>query len=74
MLGIELVKRDGLPNGALASAIMRQGLQDGLILLGGGSDGAVLSFAPPFIISDLEIEFLATKLADYLAFLPGSIS
>jgi 4-aminobutyrate aminotransferase-like enzyme len=74
MLGLELVKRDGSPYGALAAAIMRRGLQDGLILLGGGPAGAVLSFAPPFIISESEIEFLATKLADYLVFLPGSIS
>ncbi len=74
MLGLELVKRDGSPHGALASAIMRHGLQDGLILLGGGPDGAVLSFAPPFLISESEIEFLATKLTDYLALLPGSIS
>ena len=48
MLGVELVKRDGAPTASLASAIMRRGLQDGLILLGGGPDGAVLSFAPPF--------------------------
>jgi 4-aminobutyrate aminotransferase-like enzyme len=74
MLGVELVKPDGSPYGALATAIMRRGLQDGLILLGGGPAGAVLSFAPPFIISESEIEFLATKLIDYLAFLPGSIS
>ena len=47
MLGVELVKRDGSPYGALAAAIMRRGLQDGLILLGGGPAGAVLSFAPP---------------------------
>ncbi len=74
MLGLELVKRDGSPYGALAAAIMRRGLQDGLILLGSGPAGAVLSFAPPFVVSDSEIEFLVTKLADYLAFLPGSIS
>jgi len=74
LLGVELVKRDGSPYGSLVAAIMRQGLQDGLILLGGGLNGAVLSFAPPFGISNAEIEYLAAKLADYLAFLPGSIS
>ena len=47
-LGVELVKRDGEPYNSLAAAIMRQGLQDGLILLGGGLNGNVLSFAPPF--------------------------
>ena len=74
MLGVELVKPDGSPDGELASAIMRRGLQDGLILLGSGASGAVLSFAPPFGISEVEIEFLTRKLVDYLSFLPGSIS
>jgi 4-aminobutyrate aminotransferase-like enzyme len=74
LLGVELVKSDGEPYGSLAAAIMRQGLQDGLILLGGGAHGNVLSFTPPFGISDDEIKFLAAKLENYLAFLPGSIS
>jgi 4-aminobutyrate aminotransferase-like enzyme len=74
LVGVELVKPDGLPHGALAAAIMRRGLQDGLILLGGGPSGAVLSFAPPFAITNSEVEFLVAKLADYLALLPGSIS
>jgi 4-aminobutyrate aminotransferase-like enzyme len=74
LMGVELVKQDGEPYGSLAAAVMRQGLQDGLILVGGGQNGNVLSFAPPFAISDVEIEFLAAKLEDYLVFLPGSIS
>jgi 4-aminobutyrate aminotransferase-like enzyme len=74
LMGVELVKQDGEPYGSLAAAVMRQGLQDGLILVGGGQNGNVLSFAPPFAISDLEIEFLAAKLEDYLVFLPGSMS
>ncbi|MGA7214567.1 MAG: aminotransferase class III-fold pyridoxal phosphate-dependent enzyme, partial [Terrimicrobiaceae bacterium] len=74
LVGVELVKEDGSPFGSLAAAVMRKGLQDGLILLGGGQNGNVLSFAPPFAVSDAEIEFLAAKLEDYLAFLPGSIS
>ena len=52
---------------------MRQGLQDGLILLGGGLNGNVLSFAPPFSISSAEIEFLVEKLQTYFDLLPGSI-
>ena len=74
LAGIELIRQDGAPYGSLASAVMRRGLQDGLILLGGGQNDNVLSFAPPFAVSDAEIEFLAAKLEDYLAFLPGSIS
>lgn len=74
MLGMELVKPDGSPFGALAGAIMRRGLQDGLILLGGGPDGNVLSFSPPFALADDEIAFLGKKLQEYLMSLPGSIS
>ncbi len=74
MLGLELVKSDGSAYGALSGAIMLQGLKDGLILLGGGPDGNVLSFSPPFVISREEIDFLAAKLQEYLTSLPGSIS
>lgn len=38
------------------------------------SVGNVLALAPPFTISDDEIEFLAAKLQEYLTLLPGSIS
>lgn len=74
MLGVELVQSNGSPHGALSGAIMMQGLQDGLILLGGGPDGNVLSFSPPFVISAEEVDFLARKLQEYLTSLPGSIS
>jgi 4-aminobutyrate aminotransferase-like enzyme len=74
LVGVELVKEDGEPYRSLAAAIMRQGLQDGLILLGGGPNGNVLSFTPPFTLSDEEIEFIVAKLERYLTFLPGSIS
>lgn len=67
MLGVELVGADGSPDGALAGAVMRRGLQDGLILLGGGPEGNVLSFSPPFGITDEEIAFLIEKLRGYLA-------
>lgn len=74
MLGVELVRPDGSPFGALSGAIMRRGLQDGLILLGGGPAGNVLSFSPPFSLSDEEMAFLGGKLQEYLTSLPGSIS
>ena len=73
MLGVELVKPDGSPFGKLAAAIMVQGLQEGLILLGGGPDGNVLSFSPPFAISDEEVVFLAEKLQWFLETLPGTL-
>jgi len=74
MLGVELVKTDGSPFGALGVAIMKRALRDGLILLPESPDANVLSLCPPFSISDEEIVFAAARLQEYLTFLPGSIS
>lgn len=74
MLGVELVTPDGKPDGELAGAIMRRSLQDGLILLGGGVHGNILSFSPAFSISVEETEFLRQRLQEYVTSLPGSIS
>ncbi len=73
MQGVELIRADGTPDGALAGAIMRQGLQDGLILLGGGPFGNVLSFSPPFPITGEEITFVRKKLQHYLETFPADI-
>jgi len=74
MLGMELVTAEGKPDGTLVGQIMLQGLKDGLILLGGGPAGNVLSFSPPFTLNEEEISFVAGKLQEYLISLPGSIS
>jgi len=74
MMGVELVRPDGSPWPELAGAAMLRGLQDGLILLGGGPEGNVLSFSPPFTISAEEMDFVTGKLQEYLTSLPGSIS
>jgi 4-aminobutyrate aminotransferase-like enzyme len=74
MLGVELIDADGLPDGALTGAIMRRGLQDGLILLGGGPSGNVLSFSPPFMVTETEIAFLVEKLQNYLNLPTGEAS
>ena len=75
LLGVELVKPDGSPYGALAAAIMRRGLQDGLILLGGGPNGNVLSFAPPFAsLRTRRSSSWQQSSETILSFLPGSIS
>jgi 4-aminobutyrate aminotransferase-like enzyme len=73
-LGVELVKRDGSPHGALGVAIMKRALRDGLILLPESPDANVLSFCPPFLIDDAEIAFVAARLQEYLVSLFGSIS
>ncbi len=74
MLGLELINTDGSPAGPLAGRIIKAALRDGLLLLGGGPAGNVLSFTPPFAVSDEEIDFLATRLQEYLVSLPGSTS
>ncbi len=74
MLGVELTRENGEPFGALSVAIMLKGLQDGMILLGGGPDGNVLSFSPSFYLTTEEISFVRQKLQEYLISLPGSVS
>lgn len=74
MLGVEVIKPNGVPDPILTGALVRRGLQDGLILLGGGGAGNVLSFSPPFVISEEEIGFAVAKLQEYFTFLPGSTS
>ncbi len=62
MLGVELVKANGAPDGERAIAIVKRALRAGLLLLADGPAGNVLSFAPPFGIDDEEISFVADHL------------
>jgi 4-aminobutyrate aminotransferase-like enzyme len=66
MIGMELVDLKGNPDGTRAAQIMNRALQDGIILLGGGPEGNVLSFTPPFSISEKEVDFVTGRLARYL--------
>ena len=59
MLGVEVA------NAALAVQIVKRALCDGILILADAPAGDVLSFAPPFAISDEEIAFAAAKLAGY---------
>ena len=72
MLGLELVQRDGAPHPALATQIVTRALHDGLLVLGGGPAGNVLSLTPPFTIVREEIDFVCERLQEYLRF--GSVS
>ena len=77
MLGVELIEpasRDLRPATALALAIVKAALRDGLLLLADSPAANVLSFAPPFAIGDEEIAFTAAWLQENLTLLPGSIS
>jgi diaminobutyrate-2-oxoglutarate transaminase len=71
MLGVEFAKRDevdhlGLPapDGVLASEIQRQAFRRGLIQERGGRDGAVMRFLCPLIMSDDEIDAIASLFRD----------
>ncbi len=63
MIGIELVHPDGSPDPDLTGRIVVEGLAAGLILLGGGPAGNVLSFSPPFCITEDDVQCLVTWLA-----------
>lgn len=69
MLGVEL---DVPP--AMVGRIVKAALRDGILLLGGGAEGNVLSFSPPFAINNEEIDFVGARLQEYLTSLPGSSS
>jgi 4-aminobutyrate aminotransferase len=52
MVGVEFTGADGKPDGAAARAMMKQCLDDGLILLTCGTYGNVVRWIPPLIIDD----------------------
>ncbi|HEY5892807.1 MAG TPA: aspartate aminotransferase family protein [Chthoniobacterales bacterium] len=62
MIGMEIVRPDGSPDGPEAIRLVKTALRDGLLFLAGGMAGNVLSFTPPFAISDEEIRFVADWL------------
>src|SRR5215469_11284813 len=64
MIGVELVQHGD--DSGLAAEVVRRGLNEGLIFLGGGPDGRVLSFTPPFTLSKTEIDYACDKLYECL--------
>jgi len=70
MIGAELAQQSS--DSGLAAEIVRRGLREGLIFLGGGPDGSVLSFTPPFTLSTDEIDYACDKLYECLRL--GSVS
>jgi 4-aminobutyrate aminotransferase-like enzyme len=72
MTGLEITDEDGAPNTQLAAKMVRLALKDGIILLGGGPHGNVLTFTPPFCIEPEEIDFACGKIQGY--FRLGSVS
>jgi 4-aminobutyrate aminotransferase-like enzyme len=72
MIGAEIVRSDGSPDPNLALQTVLSALRDGLLFLGGGPDGNVLSFTPPFCVETDEIDYTCTKIYEYLRL--GSVS
>lgn len=66
MLGLELLTPDGAPHTDLAIRTMKQALREGLLLLADSPTSHILSFSPPFTISDVEIAFVADRLQSWL--------
>jgi len=55
MIGMELVKPDGTPDGAACGKVMEECLQQGLIVINCGPERNIIRLIPPLIISDEEM-------------------
>jgi 4-aminobutyrate aminotransferase-like enzyme len=64
MRGLEVVDANGQPDAARAGQLVEAMLARGVILLSGGVGQNVLSFTPPFVISEEEIDFALDQLAE----------
>jgi 4-aminobutyrate aminotransferase-like enzyme len=64
MRGIEVLDAGGLPDAKRAGQIIEALLARGIILLSGGVRQNVLSFTPPFVITEAEIDFALRQLAE----------
>jgi len=63
MRGIEVLDANGQPDAPRAGRIVEAMLARGIILLSGGVGQNVLSFTPPFVIAEEEIDFALSELA-----------
>ena len=64
MRGIEVLTREGQPDAAQAGQLVEAMLAKGIIMLSGGVEQNVLSFTPPFVITESEIDFTLGELAE----------
>jgi 4-aminobutyrate aminotransferase-like enzyme len=67
MIGVELVDAKNQPATELAIRVMKTALQNGIILLADSPTSNVLSFSPPFAITDEEMDFVVNWLRQALA-------
>jgi 4-aminobutyrate aminotransferase-like enzyme len=67
MLGVELIDAKGQPATDTAIRVMKSALRDGILLLADSPSSNVLSFSPPFTISDDEMDFVVEWLKRQLS-------
>jgi 4-aminobutyrate aminotransferase len=66
LVGLELVDAGGQPDAAAVGRCVLGALREGVLLLGGGRHGNVVSLAPPFSLRTEETDFLASRLAAWI--------
>jgi len=72
MRGIEILDANGQPDATSAGQFVEAMLARGIIVLSGGGEQNVLSFTPPFVISEEEIDFALNQLSSASAAIDGS--
>jgi 4-aminobutyrate aminotransferase len=74
MIGMEMVRdrESRAPAPELAGRVVVEGLRRGVLLLGGGIYGNVLSFSPPFVITDEQVDFALGVIGEILDGMRGS--
>lgn len=66
LVGIELVDSGGQPDHAAVGRCVLAALREGVLLLGGGRYGNVISLSPPFSLQPEETDFFASRLAGWI--------
>ena len=64
MLAMEFTRPDGSPDADRVKAIIRLGIEKGLILIGGGLQGNVIRIVPPLIITEAQAQAGLDLLAE----------
>ncbi|WP_420125693.1 aspartate aminotransferase family protein [Longimicrobium sp.] len=74
LIGMEMVRdratREPAPE--LAGRLVVEGLRRGVLLLGGGIHGSVLSLSPPFVLTDAQADHALAIIADILREMRGA--
>jgi 4-aminobutyrate aminotransferase-like enzyme len=64
MRGMEVVDAEGRPDAAGAGRLVEAMLARGVIILSSGTEQNVVSFTPPFVISEEELDFAVGQLGE----------